>query len=84
MIYYRAYVVGSDGHFQIAHSLDCKDDEAAIEAAKQFVDGHDVEVWQQNRKITRLARKSEWGQLGAAMDQGNPKVPDDPRSQSAA
>ena len=57
MAYYRAYVVGSDGKFQIAHSLDCKDDEAAIEAARQFVDGHDVEVWQQNRRITRLERK---------------------------
>ena len=34
MPYYRAYVVGSDGVFQTAHSLDCEDDEAAIEAAK--------------------------------------------------
>lgn len=58
MPYYRAYVVGSDGEFQIAHSLDCKDDEAAIEAAKQFVDGNDVEVWQQKRRIARLKHKS--------------------------
>ena len=59
MVYYRAYVVGSEGRFQIAHSLDCKDDEEAIEAAKQYVDGHDVEVWHQNRRIIRLERKPE-------------------------
>jgi hypothetical protein len=57
MPYYRAYVVGSDGKFQIAHSLDCEDDEAAIEAAKQFLDGLDIEVWQQRRRITRLKHK---------------------------
>ena len=57
MPYYRAYVVGSDGKFQIAHSLDCKDDEAAIEAAKRFLGGLDVEVWQQKRRITRLKAK---------------------------
>jgi hypothetical protein len=57
VVYYRAYVVGSDGKFQIAHSLDCKDDEEAIEAAKQFVNGNDVEVWQQRRRIARLEHK---------------------------
>ena len=59
MVYYRVYVVGYDGKFQEAHSLDCADDEAAIEAAKQFVDGHDVEVWQQLRRITRLKHEPE-------------------------
>jgi len=55
MAYCRAYVAGSDGKFTIAHSLDCKDDEAA----KQLVDGHDVEVWQQRRKVARLECKSK-------------------------
>ena len=59
MVYYRAYVVGSDGKFQIAHSLDCEDDEAAVEAAKQFVADNDVEVWQQKRRITRLKARSK-------------------------
>ena len=59
MTYYRAYVVGTDGVFQTAHALDCKDDDAAVEAVKQYVDGHDVEVWQQNRRITRLEHKPE-------------------------
>ena len=59
MVYYRAYVVGSDDKFQIAHSLECENDEAAIEAARQFVDGNDVELWQQGRKVARLTRKPE-------------------------
>ena len=57
MPYYRAYVVGPDGVFQTAHSLDCKDDDAAVEAAKQYVKGCDVEVWQQRRRIIRLEHK---------------------------
>ena len=57
MAHYRAYLIARDDRIQKAVDLDCPDDEAAIEAAKQLVDGHDVELWQQNRKITRLANK---------------------------
>jgi len=32
------------------------DDEAAIVAAKQLVDDHDVELWQRDRKIAKLDR----------------------------
>jgi hypothetical protein len=59
MTYYRVYVIGPDGHFETAHILECDDDAAAIQAAKQYVDGHDVEVWQQDRRITRLERKED-------------------------
>ena len=57
MVFYRAYVIGSDGHFKTAITMDCADDKAAIEAAKQLVDGHDVAVWQRDRKIARLECK---------------------------
>jgi hypothetical protein len=57
MPYYRAYVVGPDGVFRTVHSLDCEDDAAAIETARQYVNGCDVEVWQQKRRITRLLSK---------------------------
>jgi hypothetical protein len=59
MPYYRAYVIGSDGKFQTAHSLDCRNDEAAIEAARQYVDGLDVEVWQATHKVARLEHKQK-------------------------
>jgi hypothetical protein len=54
---YRVYVIGSDGHFVKSIQLDSPDDNAAIESAKQFVDGHDIELWQRDRKIAKFDRK---------------------------
>jgi len=56
---YRVYIIGHDGHFMKSERLDCADDAAAIEAAKQLVDGHDIELWQRDRRIARLDAKSE-------------------------
>jgi hypothetical protein len=53
---YRAYLVGSDGHIQRRIDLICESDDAAKEQAKQLVDGHDVELWQLDRKIVKLNR----------------------------
>jgi hypothetical protein len=39
---YRAFIVSPDGHFDRFVPLDCANDDAAIEQAKQLVDGHDV------------------------------------------
>jgi hypothetical protein len=54
MAQYRAYIVGSDGHFQKVVPFVCESDEAAIEQAKQLVDGHDVELWQLDRHVAKL------------------------------
>jgi hypothetical protein len=51
---YRAYIVGQDGHFQTFKVVEAENDEAAVSAAKQFVEGHDVEVWYLARKIAVL------------------------------
>ena len=51
------YIVGSDGHFQRSVPLDCADDNAVMEQAKQLVDGHDVELWQRDRKIAKFDRQ---------------------------
>jgi hypothetical protein len=51
MAEYRAYLVADDGHFIGAIDMECPDDDAAKERAKQFVDGHDVELWQLGRKV---------------------------------
>jgi hypothetical protein len=56
---YRVYIIGSDGHFIRAIQLDCADDKAAIESAKQLVNGHDVELWQLDRKVAKFERKAE-------------------------
>ena len=51
MAHYRAYIIGADGHIWKAVDLVSKDDGEAIEAAKRLVDGHDVELWEQTRKV---------------------------------
>ena len=53
------YIIGENGHFIKAIDLGCADDSAAIESAKQLIDGHDVELWQQNRKVAWFGTKPE-------------------------
>ena len=55
MVDYRAYTVGRDGHFIDYKPLVCADDDEAIEKAKRFVDGHDVELWSGGRFVKRLS-----------------------------
>jgi hypothetical protein len=57
MPHYRAYIIGRDSHFDKAVELDCANDKAAMESAKQFVDGHDVELWQRDRKVAKFDAK---------------------------
>jgi hypothetical protein len=55
---YRAYTVGSDGHFVGFEPLICADDAEATEQAKRLVDGCDVELWSGERSIVRLYREN--------------------------
>jgi hypothetical protein len=59
MHYYRVYVIGIDGRFIRSIDLSCADDSAAIESAKQLIDGHDLELWQRDRRIARFEGKPE-------------------------
>jgi hypothetical protein len=54
MAHYRIYTIGSDGHFTSAIDLDCADDQAAVESAKQFIGDHGVELWQGDRLIAKF------------------------------
>lgn len=54
MATYRAYVVGDNDHFIDSHTLECAEDEEAIEAAKALLAAHDIELWHGGRKVTRL------------------------------
>lgn len=53
---YRAYILGPDGHVQRQIDL-VADENTAKEQAKQLVDGHDVELWQSDRKIATFTPK---------------------------
>jgi hypothetical protein len=51
---YRVNVIEGDNHVLKRVALDCADDKAAIEYAKQYIKGHDIEVWQGGRRIARF------------------------------
>jgi hypothetical protein len=55
MPHYRVYYVGRDGHFSGAENIECADDQAAIQTARQLVNGQDAELWQQSRFVGRLS-----------------------------
>jgi hypothetical protein len=59
MAEYRAYIVGMDGRIVRAVDLICPDDDTAKEYAKNLVDGHDVELWQNHRKIAKFDHKPQ-------------------------
>jgi hypothetical protein len=53
---YRAYIIDRDNRVASYKPIDADTDAEALEAARQFVDGYDVEVWYLDRKIGRLER----------------------------
>ena len=59
---YRAYILGIDGHrfIRVKEFLsDYPDDTAALTAAKQLTDKHDVELWDCGRLVARLSPAGE-------------------------
>jgi hypothetical protein len=54
---YRVYVMGPDGHITRRLEFWCDDDQAAKERAKQYLDGHDIELWHQGEKIATFQHK---------------------------
>jgi len=59
---YRAYILGINGHrFIWAEDFlsNHPDDAAALDAAKQLTDKHDVEVWDCARLVARLSPDGE-------------------------
>jgi hypothetical protein len=52
---YRAYQLDKFGHiFSPPTLVTANSDEAAIEAARRLINGHDVELWESTRRITQL------------------------------
>jgi len=53
---YRAYILNDKGGIVEVREFYAPDDAAAIVQAKTYVNGHDVELWQLDRKVARLPR----------------------------
>jgi hypothetical protein len=52
MLLYRAYLM-ENGHVWTAIDLTCTDDDDAKRRAANLSSGHDVELWQGDRKVAR-------------------------------
>ena len=48
---YCAFVIGEDGHITTRIEIICENDEEAKRCARQLVDGHAIELWQEARMI---------------------------------
>jgi hypothetical protein len=54
---YRAYVLDDNGSIVNVRELEAPDDSEAVEQARKYVDGYDLEVWQRARKVKLLPGK---------------------------
>lgn len=56
---YRIFVVEWDNYItQPPQLVECANDKEAIQYAKQFIDGRDVELWEKSRCVVRFTRTS--------------------------
>lgn len=55
MLSYRLYFLGREGRITRAVELECANDEDALQAVEEHVDGHPMELWQQARKVRVFA-----------------------------
>ncbi len=53
---YRAYFIDGNDRVSSYKPIDARTDGEALQAAVQFADGCDVEVWDLDRKVGRIAR----------------------------
>ena len=54
--HYRAYLVDQAGHFHGVRVLeDCETDDQAVEMAKQYVDGCNIQLWDRGRLIAKIS-----------------------------
>jgi len=58
---YRAYIIGSNGHFRDAIALNCDNDDAASKRADNLAlaEAVDIELWQGARMVATISRKKK-------------------------
>ena len=56
---YKFYSISTDGHIAKPPVIvDCPDDLVAIKNARNYLDGHDVEIWEGTRVVAYLVPES--------------------------
>jgi hypothetical protein len=68
---YRAYIIGSDGHFCDAITLNCDNEEAATQRADNLASAEavDIELWQGGLMIATISRKKQPTALSVSTEQ---------------
>ena len=56
---YRAFFLDKSGHIQRREDFEAVDDKSALQHAKQWIDGADIEVWQLGRVVGKLPHEKE-------------------------
>jgi hypothetical protein len=56
---YRAYFIDSDDRVVSFKPIEAEDDNQAMQAARQYIDGKDIEVWLLDRKVGRLSAEGK-------------------------
>jgi hypothetical protein len=59
MGYYRVYLTSDSGYFIGVREINCVTDAEAVAAARQFLEGGDLEVWHRGRRIARIPRNED-------------------------
>jgi hypothetical protein len=54
---YRLYGLDGVNKVSTGEWFEAEDDETAVEVAKNMMDGHDCELWQGKRFVTRIERR---------------------------
>ena len=57
MLDYRAYLIDRNDRVIARKDIVAPSDEAALEAARLYTEGVDVEVWDHARKVGRVSKK---------------------------
>ena len=58
MATYRTYLIHGKNHIsKPPQIIECEGDDAAIAEATQYLDGHDLEVWDGARLVKRIPSK---------------------------
>ena len=55
---YRAYLIDRDNRVESYRPIEADSDEAALEAAEEYLGGNDVEVWLLDRMVGRLSTRA--------------------------
>jgi hypothetical protein len=55
---YRAYLIDRNDRVTDYKAVPAKTDREALEKSRQYVDGHDVEVWYLDRMVGRLSQQN--------------------------